>query len=116
MKQLGLALRDRKHRDQHPEDPEPSPTAAPLTQAQFHCSICSSQFATAAGLHQHQSMQHRHTTAQLTFQPLRDQVPGQLQCAHCGQPFLTLKALKEHIDGNHCSRTPQRLLRCGITR
>ena len=61
MKQLGLALGDRKYRHDHPEAPEPSLTGTHLTQAQFTCTTCGCEFATAAGLHQHLSLQHPHT-------------------------------------------------------
>ena len=102
MKRLGLALGDRKFRQAHPEAPEPILPGPHMTQAQFTCTTCGSEFATAAGLHQHLSLQHPHTTVQHTFQPLRDQVPGELKCSHCDTSFLTLKALKMHIDGNQC--------------
>ena len=102
MKQLGLALGDRKYRQSNPDAPEPNLTGTHLTQAKFSCPVCGSEFATAAGLHQHLSLQHPHTTVQQTFQPLRDQVPGELKCAHCDASFLTLKALKLHIEGNQC--------------
>ena len=38
----------------------------------------------------HMSQEHA-TSAHHCAEPLRDQVPGQLQCAHCDQSFLTLK-------------------------
>ena len=44
------------------------------------------------------SLPHPRTTVQRTFQPLRDQV----KCSHCDTTFLTLNALKLHIDGNQC--------------
>ena len=55
-----------------------------------------------AGLHQHQSLEHPHTTTVRTFLANRDQVPGRSQCAHCDTEFLCLAALKHHIDGGHC--------------
>ena len=58
------------------------------------------------GLHQHQSLEHPHTTAARTFQANRDQVPGRNQCAHCDNEFLCLAALKHHIDGGHCHAQP----------
>ena len=102
MKQLGLALGDRRFRHEHPEAPDPPTMADHRSQAQYQCTSCDCQFATAAGLHQHLSMQHPHTTVQTTFQPLRDQVPGELKCSHCDRSFSTLKALKLHIIGNQC--------------
>lgn len=102
MKQLGLALGDRKYRHDHPQAPDPATLDDHRTQAQYQRTTCGCQFATAAGLHQHLSLQHPHTTVQQTFQPLHDQVPGELRCSHCDTSFQTLNALKPHIAGNQC--------------
>lgn len=107
MKQLGLALGDRKHRGLHPDTPHPSPSISTRASSQFKRTLCSSEFATAAGLHQHMRMQRKHTAVQPTFQPARDQVSDRLQFAHCDTTFLTLKALKHPIDGNHCEAFAQ---------
>ena len=61
---------------------------------------------TAAGLQQHQAMDHTHSTTTRTFVAGRDQVPGHIQCAHCQSKFLSLAALRHHIDGGHCSVPP----------
>ena len=70
------------------------------------CGLCPRKFVTAAGLQQHQAMDHTHSTTTRTFVAGRDQVPGQTQCAHCQSKFLSLAALRHHIDGGHCSVPP----------
>ena len=80
MKQLGLALGDRQYRQALPEASDTPLPDEHRTQAQYQCAACACQFATAAGLHQHLSLQRPHTTVQNTFQPLRD--PGKIKCSH----------------------------------
>ena len=105
-KQLGLALAYRKHREQFPASLPPVPQPPQRMEAQFSCGLCPRKFVTAAGLHQHQVMDHTHSTTTRTFVAGRDQVPGQTQCAHCQSKFLSLAALRHHIDGGHCSTPP----------
>ena len=101
-KQLGLALADRRHHADCPDSPPPAPQPPQRMKAQFSCASCPQKFVTMAGLHQHQSLEHPHTTTARTFQANRDQVPGRNQCAHCDHEILCLAALKHHIDGGHC--------------
>lgn len=35
-----------------------------------------------------------------------DQIPGECTCAHCDETFLSLAALKHHINGGHCTSQP----------
>ena len=101
-KQLGLALAYRKHREQYPACPPPVLQPPQRMDAQFACAQCPRKFVTAAGLNQHQAMEHQHSTTTRTFMAARDQVPGLTQCAHCSASFLCLAALRHHIDGGQC--------------
>ena len=106
-KQLGLALADRRHRAECPESPPPVPQ--PVQRVDASCASCPRKFVTMARLHQHQALEHPHTTTARTFLADRDQVPGRNQCSHCDQEVLCLEALKHHIiavaSSCHCHGT-----------
>ena len=101
-KQPGLALAYRKHREQYPSSPSPIPQPPQRMDAQFKCGQCPRKFVTAAGLQQHQAIDHMHSTTTKTFVAGRDQAPGKTQFAHCQSQFLSLAALRHHVDGGHC--------------
>ena len=90
-KQLGLSLAYRKHREQFPACPPPVPQPPQRMDAQFACAQCPRKFVTAAGLHQHQSMEHAHSTLTRTFLASRIKFLGSLNAHTVMPPFFVLQ-------------------------
>ena len=66
------------------------------------CEICNTDHPNVKALQKH--LRDNHRLAIQDWNPSRDSLGGQPQCAHCGSQHITLEGLKRHVTFGHCTQ------------